>query len=280
MLAGVACTGGSALSTADFSTLSLGSHRFKHSCKANSNSKPLHVDVSADGALWTCFRCGEKGSLRHAKDRSRQPIRTESQHATLSDFGRELWSKCRQIDGIALEYLRARRCVIPPGDGDLRWHPDLKHSPSGHRGPALVGLVSEAATNAPITLHRTWIQADGRKAPFDPPRLLLQGHKKAGGVIRLWPDEAVTVGLGIAEGIETGLAAAHAYTPLWSCIDAGNMAAFPVLNGIETLVIFADHDDAGLKAANACATRWASHAEVLIIKPEKPGADIADVAAA
>ena len=102
------------------------------------------------------------------------------------------------------------------------------------------------------------MRADGTKADVDPPRLLLGGHRKQGGVIRLWPDEAVTTGLAIAEGIETALSLAHDYKPVWSVIDAGNLAAFPVLPGIETLIIGADHDEAGLKAAAACADRWAA----------------------
>ena len=33
--------------------------------------------------------------------------------------------------------------------------------------------------------------------------MLCKGHRKAGGVIRLWPDDEVTDGLAVAEGIET-----------------------------------------------------------------------------
>lgn len=86
-------------------------------------------------------------------------------------------------------------------------------------------------------------------------------------MIRLWPDEAVTVGLGIAEGIETALSLAWAYAPVWACVDAGNMAGFPVLSGIEALAIGADNDAAGHAAAQACAARWvAADAEVFITR--------------
>ena len=107
--------------------------------------------------------------------------------------------------------------------------------------------------------------------------MLLKGHKKAGGVIRLWPDECVTQGLAVAEGIETALCAAHAFTPVWSTIDAGNLAALPILSGIDALTIFADADAAGERAAAACATRWATVAEVAVITPKRHGADIADL---
>ena len=167
---------------------------------------------------------------------------------------------------------------MPPRDAHIRYG-ELRH-PLRHVGPCLVALVTDAVTREPMTLHRTWIRGDGRKSDVDPPRLLLGKHRKAGGVIRLWSDDAVTTGLAIAEGIETALAVATAYTPVWSCIDAGNLAAFPVLEGIESLLIVADHDDAGMRAANACADRWHSAGrEVRIAVPPK-GMDANDLARA
>ena len=65
-------------------------------------------------------------------------------------------------------------------------------------------------------------------------------------MVRLWPDEAVTYGLCVGEGLETCLTAAHGFTPVWACLDAGNLAGLPVLPGVEALTIVADHDEAGL----------------------------------
>jgi phage/plasmid primase-like uncharacterized protein len=151
----------------------------------------------------------------------------------------------------------------------------LKH-PAGYIGPALVALISDTLTGEPLSLHRTWIKPDGSKAAVDPPRLLLKGHPISGGVIRLWPDEAVTTGLGIAEGIETALSLAHGFSPVWSCIDAGHLARFPLLNGISELIIAADNDQAGRKAAEECAQRWADRATVRVISAENDGCDLND----
>lgn len=130
-----------------------------------------------------------------------------------------------------------------------------------------------------LTLHRTWINADGngRKACVQPARLLLAGHAKAGGVIRLWPDCEVTRGLGVAEGIETALTLARGFTPVWSMIDAGNLAAFPVLRGIESLTVAVDHDPAGVKAFHTVAERWhgAGREARKVIAPH-PGDDLND----
>lgn len=180
---------------------------------------------------------------------------------------------------VAVSYLQARCCALPPLDGDLRFHPALRHPPTGYTGPALVGLVTDAATRQPLTWHRTWIAADGTKAQIEPARMLLGGYRKAGGVIRLWPDEGVTLGLGVAEGIETALSLAHAFAPVWAAIDAGNLGTLPVLPGIESLLIAADHDPAGIKAARQCAERWAAQGrEVGLVLPPEAKTDLNDLA--
>lgn len=204
---------------------------------------------------------------------------TEGQHERLSERGAALWASCVPLQGtIGEAYLKARGCAIPSSYGDLRFHPTLHH-PSGYSGPGLVGLITDFQTNEPLSLHRTWICADGTK-PHQlgkTARLLLAHHRKADGVIRLWPDDEVCLSLGLAEGLESALSLAHAHAPVWCAIDAGNLAALPVVNGIESLVIGADHDEAGLKAAHALAARWvAAGREVCILAPER--GDLNDLA--
>jgi phage/plasmid primase-like uncharacterized protein len=107
---------------------------------------------------------------------------------------------------------------------------------------------------------------------------LLGAHRKQGGVIRLWPDEAVTTGLAIAEGIESALAVGTVRQPVWSAIDAGNLATLPALAGIEELLIVADNDPPGLRATRECAKRWhAAGVRVRIAVPPEPGSDAADM---
>jgi hypothetical protein len=253
----------------------IGNHRVRcPACGRGERDKTLGLTIEADGkGVAHCFRCAFTESYRPERG-ARQQIPfvpriksvTTQKHETLSGYGRDLWGACKPLSGVAVAYLEGRRCVIPPADGDLRWHPALKH-PTGSTGPALVARITDAVTREPVSLHRTWIRADGSKANIDPPRLLLGGHRKQGGVIRLWPDEAVTVGLGVAEGIETALSLAWAYAPVWACIDAGNLAVFPVLPGIEALTIGADNDPAGTTAAQDCARRWVdADREVYITK--------------
>jgi hypothetical protein len=194
-----------------------------------------------------------------------------------SPIAERIWRNSKPLRGTLGEtYLKRRNCLLPPRDSALRYLP-----PDDCHPPTLVAAITDAVTNKPLSLHFTRLAADGNgKAGTDRDRIFLKAHRKAGGVIRLWPDSAVTTGLGIGEGIETCLAAAHGFTPMWSVIDAGNMTRFPVLSGIEALTIFADHDDAGLRASRGCADRWRVHAEVLVVVPGQPGDDIADVVAA
>ena len=56
------------------------------------------------------------------------------------------------------------------------------------------------------------------------------------------------------------------------------MAKFPVLTGIEALTLFVDNDEcgAGQRAAEECASRWETFADVTLIKPTFLGADFND----
>jgi putative DNA primase/helicase len=260
-----------------------GEHRMRGTLGIGPVGNPAHPLYGTGRLVAHCFRCGHAEAQEGGVLRPGGPVGVPAQahrHETLSESARAFWRGLEPIMGDAAAYLRARSCVIPPADGDLRYHPALPHKPSGTRWPALIARVTDAVTREPLTLHRTWIQVDGRKAPVQPPRMLLGGHRKAGGVVRLWPDEAVTTGLGIAEGIETALALAHAYRPVWACIDAGNLAQLPVLPGIECLTIAADHDPAGIAAAETCGQRWAdAGCDVVVAMATTPKHDLADVAA-
>jgi putative DNA primase/helicase len=185
-----------------------------------------------------------------------------------------IWRKTQGLRGTLGEtYLLSRNCMLPPKDSHLRYLP-----PDGKYPPTLCAGVTDAITGKPLSLHFTRLATDGGgKAGSDKDKLLLKGHRKSGGVVRLWPDECVTQALGLAEGIESALAAAHGFTPMWAAIDAGNMAAFPVLAGIESLTLFIDHDAAGIRAGMACTERWRRRVEVRKVMSEVPGEDFCDV---
>ena len=260
------------------------------------------VTVEDDGgAVWFCHRCGWAGccegelaawrsDLRSMRDHqrveravARLPGTVEQMHPTLSDEGRELWASGNEITcgTAAWRYLCEVRAISPKVVADLehaiRWLPDHKH-PCGWSSPALIALVTDFETNEQISLHRTWLARDGSgKAPIRAPRMLLKGHRKLNGVVRLTADGEVAATLAVAEGIETGLSGCSLGMPTWAALDAGNLAKLPVLDGIEGLTIIADHDAAGLAAATALAERWtAAGIPPCIYVPAIPGDDLND----
>lgn len=184
---------------------------------------------------------------------------------TVLDPKRLMWYySLPKLGGDCVEYLKARNCVVPPPDGDLRTyhHKD---------GDCIVGLITDPLTVQPVSLHYTYVRPDGTKWHA---REVEPGHSNA-GVIRLWPDEAVTTGLGIAEGIESALSLAHKVKPVWACINANNLAKFPFLAGVEALSIAVDNDPAGIKAADECSERW-KYRKVLRYTSKNKGEDMND----
>ena len=250
-------------------------------CDRGPKDKALAVRREADGrVVWRCHRCGWSGaSGRETRPAAPPPKPAKPERHTdgLAPWAAREWAAAQPLHGAALAYLKARACCIPPEGSHLRCNLTLRH-PSGYVGPGLVALVTDARTAQPISLHRTWVLASGEKAPIDTPRLLAAGHRKAGGVIRLYPREKGQP-LGVAEGIETAQSLAWAEVPVWAAIDAGNLAQFPVLPGVPELLIAVDADPAGEAASAECAARWrAAGRRTRLVRPDEGCSDLNDVA--
>ncbi|TGQ51622.1 virulence-associated protein E [Mesorhizobium sp. M1C.F.Ca.ET.193.01.1.1] len=196
-----------------------------------------------------------------------------------------LWREGIDPYGTLVEtYLTRRGQILPSVAGfrTIRFHLACPWLDEGDliRVPAMLCRFSPSENDLdpeapPSAIHRTRLKPDG------------SGHlgKKmlgavAGQAMKLSPNDEVTPGLGICEGIETGLAIlAAGLGPVWSLGSAGAVASFPVLAGIETLTVFADHDGPGLAAAQQCAERWVTAGkEVFIRWPRELGHDYADEA--
>ncbi|MBO6634422.1 toprim domain-containing protein [Parvibaculum sp.] len=180
----------------------------------------------------------------------------------------ELWRQAEPLGDTALRYF-ARRGLARPTSAALRFHPSCPFG-QGERLSCVIALMTDPRTAKPLGIHRTALTREGEKI----------GRKMLGpaGVVRLSPDDAVSEGLGIAEGIETALAVEQSgWRPIWACLSAGGIARLPVLPGVDALTIFADADDAGTRAANQCAEQWtAANAECRVVTAPRAGADWAD----
>jgi putative DNA primase/helicase len=171
-----------------------------------------------------------------------QPSTPEHDDRQKIEFALNLWRNRRPFTGSsAQKYVETRiPGLIVREDWPLGFHPTC---PFGkERLPAMLALMTDAESNEPCGVHRTALKPDGSgKAEIESPKMMLGRAKNA--VVRLSPDDEVSYGLGLVEGIENGLTILSCgWNPVWCALSAGGIRDFPVLQGIECLTIFADHD--------------------------------------
>ena len=177
------------------------------------------------------------------------------------ELAARIWREAVTPAGTIVErYLAGRGLHLPSTvieGGALRFHGACPFGQA--RLPAMVAVMVDPVTNRATAIHRTALSPDGNgkaEMPDGGPAKRWLGVGR-GAVITLTPNDAVTSGLGIAEGIETGLTVLCAgWAPVWAAGSATNLAAFPVLSGIDALTIFADRGEAGERAAATAAARW------------------------
>lgn len=204
------------------------------------------------------------------------PPREETSEAKRARMN-ALWGKAmpvRATDPAGI-YLASRLGRFPSVAG-LRYQPHCPY-PEGETWPAMLAIFVDV-DGTPSGLHRTYLTSEGRKAPVVSPKLSL-GPLRDGGAVRL----TATIGdtLGIAEGIETALAASLMFNvPCWAALNANRLAAFQPPATVRRLIVFADNDDnfTGQTAAFDLATRMeGTGVTVEIETPVDVGADWADV---
>lgn len=152
--------------------------------------------------------------------------------------------------------------------------------PGGGKSPAMLALVRDAVTGAPATIHRTFLTLDGRKADMPNPRAIMPGDLPEAVSVRL--AEAGEV-LGIAEGIETALAAQAKFgVPCHAAINAGFLAKWQPPEGVRRVIVFGDCDQTytGQAAAYTLAHRLSRKLQVEVRIPGQFGTDWADEVAA
>ena len=160
---------------------------------------------------------------------------------------RRLWqgSKPVVIGDPVHEYLENRGIHLTHIPSSLRYHPELTYWREGEekaiadgRFDAMLALIT-APDGSGATIHRTWILG-GQKAPVDRPKKIAQGLPIKGGAIRLTPPAEI---LGVAEGIETSLAAMQITgIPTWACVSANGVETFTPPAITKRVVIFGDND--------------------------------------
>jgi hypothetical protein len=233
-----------------------------------------------EACRWALGRLGMAAGAHLPAPRPRPPAapRERPESGTL-ELARSLWREGLQAVGSPVATYLASRGLTLPDDAPLRFHPACwRNRKNGPHGPAMLAAMTDPCSGAWVGVHVTYLRPDGAGKAEGPGAKIKLGHA---GTIRLVPDEDVTTGLGIAEGIETALAVMQwrDWRPVWAAGDVGSIRGFPVLTGIEALTIFADADDGGasMDAARECAERWADAGQEAWVRPAPAGKDFADL---
>jgi putative DNA primase/helicase len=121
--------------------------------------------------------------------------------------------------------------------------------------PAMVHLVHDV-NGKPATWHIVHLTRDGKKAPVQNVKKILPPSRPwKGGSVRFGKAAEV---MGVAEGVETAMAASELYgIPVWAALNANNLAEWVPPPVAQTVYVFGDNDPTlvGQAAAYACASR-------------------------
>jgi len=137
--------------------------------------------------------------------------------------------------------------------------------------PVMIGIVKNLAGEV-VTLHRTYLTAQGFKANVPAPKKLMAASKPgatSGCAIQLYKP---TNKLAITEGIETALAV-HLATglPVWAAISTTLLEKIEIPSSVKEVFIMADKDTsgAGELSATMLAKRLSEKHIVKIVLPEQ-----------
>ena len=202
-------------------------------------------------APWPRARSRPGSRLRAVLSRFR--LLTLARNARLR-FARALWRKTKPFPGtIAERYLTARgvgHVAVAPA---LRFSPSLSHPHAPGRFPCLVAGVQDAHGGF-LGVQRTYLDSTGDgKANVEPARASL--GSLSGGAVRLAEPEHGRP-LVVGEGIESTAGAALLFdAPGWAALGTSGLRAIELPEHVRDVVIAADRDADGLRAAAALARR-------------------------
>lgn len=212
--------------------------------------------------------------------RRREQARRAEQERRL-DYPRRIFaSASRDRGGFSLRYLREVRGIHLEALPDaLRNHCSVPHPAGTIAGhvPAMLARV-DTVDGEFHGLHRTFLRPDGLgKAGLEPDKAAI--GPIAGSSVHLNPAGEILV---VGEGIESTLSFAVATgLPGWAALSTSGLRrlVLPSLPLASELIIAADNDAPGLKAAAALAERArAEGRKVRVVAPPGPGDDWNDVA--
>lgn len=184
----------------------------------------------------------------------------------------QVLNECSTIKGTPVERYLRNRGITLSGFDELLYHPHLAYWENGEvtHHPAMLAKVT-SPTGELITLHRTYITADGLKANVSTPKKLMKtAGSMAGASIKLGAPTAHPKGLllGIAEGIETALSASQIYdVSVWAGVSANGVKTFTPPAEVTHVNFYADNDETGISASKEAGKRLASQGLACLLIP-------------
>ena len=193
--------------------------------------------------------------------------------ASRRDSARRLWESTRPITGtIAAAYLDARGVAHVAGAPALRFHPRIPHPHVPGRFPALVAGVQDTAGRF-LGIQRCYLDG-ASKAALDPVRASL--GSLTGGAARIL--ELAGDALLLGEGIESTAAAVRVLDwpgGAWATLGTSGLRSVVLPASVRRVVVAADRDAGGLRAAVALAERLEAEGRRVAIEAP-PCGDFAD----
>ncbi len=186
-----------------------------------------------------------------------------------------IWEQAKPIQGTKAEaYLASRGLEASCLEG-LRFSPACFHMPTGKAYPALLAQVTRWPVAGLVGIHRTYLKPEGIGKLEHPNAKMMLGDIR-GGAVRLAP---CVQRVGLAEGIETALSVQTSTEwPMWACLSTSGLQNIVLPDSVREVLICADHDPAGLKAAYAAAERLTREGRrVKIATPPQTDTDFNDM---
>lgn len=269
-------------------------------CPACGGSDRFRFDDKEGRGTWFCSHCGSGDGFKllqilkgwSFRDAAKEvdtilgtvpagPIAAERTEASKVRALLRVWSEGRAVEnGDPVWKYLSRRTGIDVVPTSIRFHPSLRYTDengkeAGHFPAMLARLTYPDGAGASI--HRTYLTEAGEKAPVSQPKKIMPGKPLNRAAVRL---SEVSSYLGIAEGIETALAASIRFrAPVWAATTAGLLADWVPPAGVERVLIAGDNDGSftGQEAAYSLARRLNRDGyQVEVRIPEQVGRDWAD----
>ncbi|MEQ8653270.1 MAG: toprim domain-containing protein [Kiloniellales bacterium] len=260
-------------------------------CPAHEDTSPsLSVSLGHDGRLlWHCFAGCEteavlaalqqlglaagEGQRVEIDEEALRRIREEEARLLRRriDWARQTWCESLPAAGTDVEaYLRSR-AIRSPIPATLRYSPAAYESACRTMPAMIVAVVDIDGTLTGV--HRTFLEG-ARKAAIERPKRMLGAC--AGSAVRLSDGPGRLI---VAEGLETGLSVLDSLGGrVWATLSTTGMKRLVLPDQAGELLIMADGEDAGRKAAQRLADRAMASGWTVKIASAPDGMDWNDVA--